>query len=169
MKKKISILGLLISILAICLFMTACGGSDADNDAATDQTDAEVSTDTGEDTSAESLNQVLVDNEYITITLTNFDFDGFYGPEMKVLVENKSDRDIMVSIDDVSVNGFMLDPFWATTISAGKSANESIEWFDSDVEENGITSFETVECTFTGYDDDNYDDLFDTDTITINF
>lgn len=73
------------------------------------------------------------------------------------------------SIANVSVNGFMLDPFWAVSVSAGKSANETIEWFEDDIEENGITSFETVECIFTGYDDDTYDDFFQTDTITINF
>ena len=48
----------------------------------------------------------------------------------------------------MSVNGFMLSPFFSTTVYDGKKAINDITVFSSDLEENGIETIEEVELKF---------------------
>ena len=72
-----------------------------------------------------------------------------------VYLENKTDRNLMYSWDMVSVNGFMIDPFWAMSVAAGKRACSEITFYRSDLETNGITEVSDVEFTLlvSDYDD----------------
>ena len=74
----------------------------------------------------------------------------------------------MFSSDDVSVNGFMCDPFWATSVAAGKAAFSSMDWMASSFEENGITEVEEIEMVLQVYDNENWsaNDLFK-ETVTL--
>lgn len=75
----------------------------------------------------------------------------------------------MFSVDEASVNGFMADPFYATSVSAGKCAFSSMAWSDTTLEENSITDVETIEFKFRAYDEDNWSgDDFANETITLN-
>ena len=69
---------------------------------------------------------------------------------------NKTDKTVMFSVDDASVNGFMADPFYATSVSAGKCAFSSMAWSDTTLEENGITEVEEIEVLFRAYDADDF-------------
>ena len=62
----------------------------------------------------------------------------------------------MFSVDDVSVNGFMCDPFWASTVSAGKKANEKITFSEKSFEENGIEAVEEITFTLHVYDSNDF-------------
>ncbi len=42
----------------------------------------------------------------------------------------------MFFVDNVSVNDFMCDPFWASTVSAGKETNKQIHFLESEFEKN---------------------------------
>jgi hypothetical protein len=53
----------------------------------------------------------------------------------------------MFSLRQVSVNGWMCDPFFAATVNAGMKANEEISFLNSDLAANGIT--EVMDITFT--------------------
>ena len=59
----------------------------------------------------------------------------------------------MFSCNDASINGYMADPLWATTVAAGKTSNSDISWSDSTLEENGIdeSSIEEIELPITVY------------------
>ena len=95
---------------------------------------------------------VLVDDETCTFTVRGIDPDGDFGYTVQVFLENKTELDLMFSLRGVSVNGYMCDPFWATTVSAGKKANEQITFFESDLEANGIESVEEISFTLNVYD-----------------
>ncbi len=112
---------------------------------------------------------VLVDNDACTMVVTGFDPDSVFGYSVNVYLVNKTDENLMFSIGDASINGFMCDPFWATSVAAGKTKNTSIEWSNSTLEESGIESVEEIELPIRVYYEDNWssdDVVSETYTIT---
>lgn len=100
---------------------------------------------------------VLVDNEYCTFIITGLDVeDSFSSYAISIYLENKADYNMMFSIDDVSVNGFMCDPFWATTVSSGNRKNTTISWSESKFEENSIVTVEEIEFLLKIYNNDDW-------------
>lgn len=112
---------------------------------------------------------LLVDNDQIKIAITGAETDPVWGYGLNVHLENKTDQNLMFTMDDTSVNGFMCDPFWAETVAAGKKSNTTVSWFESDFETNGITSVEEIEFTLRVYDSDDWlaDDILN-EKFTVN-
>lgn len=103
---------------------------------------------------------VLFDNENCAMIITGFEPDNLFGYTVNAYLENKSDSNLMFSIGDASVNGFMCDPLWAETVAAGKRSNTAISWMTSDFEANGITEVESLTLPITVYDADNWTDSY---------
>ena len=61
----------------------------------------------------------------------------------------------MFSWDQVSVNGKMIDPFWAVSVAAGKRAVSEVSFSRVDLEANGITDVSGIEfkLVVSDYDD----------------
>lgn len=95
---------------------------------------------------------VLADNDDMTVKITAIEQDAIWGYTLKVFLENKTDKELMFTVDDVSVNGFMCDPFWATSVAGGKKSNSSISWLESNFKENGIQEVEEITFTLRVYD-----------------
>ena len=112
---------------------------------------------------------ILFDNENCTMIVTVFDPDGLWGYTVNVYLENKTDKTLMFTVNDAAVNGYMCDPVWAQTVSAGKRSNTAISWFETDFAENGITHVETISLPISVYDANNWmaDHLID-ETYTLN-
>lgn len=104
------------------------------------------------ETTAPAVEVTLVDDENCTVIIKGYDEDALLGYGVNVFLENKTDKELMFSVSEVSVNGYMCDPFWATTVSAGKKANEQITFFKSDLEANGIDDVEEITFTLNIYD-----------------
>lgn len=112
---------------------------------------------------------ILVDNEYATVIVTDYTIDDIWGYTANLFIVNKADTSIMVSVDEASVNGFMADPFYAYSVEAGKCAFSSISWSTATLEENGITDIETIEFILRVYDNNNWlADDFVNELITLN-
>lgn len=118
---------------------------------------------------AQSTDNVIVDNEYVTVIVTGYEQDDIWGYSVNLFLLNKTDKNVMFTVDEASVNGYMADPFFATTVSAGKCAFNAISWFDTTLEENDITQVEEIEFKLRVYDADNWleDDLAN-ETIVLN-
>ncbi len=99
---------------------------------------------------------VLVDSDGVKVTAIDYDEDYTWGPSFLLCIENSTDKNIMVTADDVGVNGFSCDPYWAKTVYAGKTAYSNMYWFESTLEENYIETIETVTFTLRAYDDDDW-------------
>jgi hypothetical protein len=97
---------------------------------------------------SQSTDAVIVDNNKVSVIVTDYDEDGFWGYTVNLYLENKTDKELMFSVDDVSVNGYMADPFWAKSVGAGKVAYGSLSWSDSTLKKNGIKTVEEIEMTF---------------------
>lgn len=118
---------------------------------------------------AQPTDNVIVDNDNVTVIVTGYEDDPIWGYTVKLFLLNKTDKKIMFTADDVSVNGFMADPFFAATVYPGKCAFKELTWMDSTFEENGITTVEEIRMTFRAYDYDNWfgDDLAN-EAVTLN-
>lgn len=99
---------------------------------------------------------VLIDNEYVTVIVTAYEEDSIWGYTVNLFLVNKTDTKVMFSVEEASVNGFMADPFYAESVIAGKCAFSSITWYSTTLEENGITDVEELEFRLRVYDYDSW-------------
>lgn len=95
---------------------------------------------------------VVVDNEYVTLIVIGYEDDPIWGFTANLFLVNKSDKEVMFSVSEASVNGFMVDPFYANSLFPGKVSFSSMSWSDSSLEEQGITEIEEIEFTLRVYD-----------------
>lgn len=99
---------------------------------------------------------VLVDNDQVSVIVTGYDPEGTFGYTVNLYFVNKTDKNIMFSVDDAAINGFMIDPFYANSVPAGKSAFSSMHWSDRSLEESKISDVEQIEFTLTASDEDDW-------------
>lgn len=118
---------------------------------------------------SQASDNVIVDNDNVTVIVTGYEDDEIWGYTVNLFLLNKTDKNVMFSVDEASVNGFMADPFYAQSVSAGKCSFGSISWSDSTLEDNGITNIEEIEFNLRAYDSDDWSsDDFANETITLN-
>ena len=134
-----------LSLLAAAMMLTACSNPPAPTEAP-----ATVPVETAPQ--VQFTETVLVDDENCTFKITAIEEDNLFGYTLKVSLENKTDMELMFSLEGVSVNGFMCDPFWAVTVTPGMKANEEISFSDSDFDRNGITDVTDITFTLKIYD-----------------
>lgn len=105
---------------------------------------------------------VLIDNDSVSVIVTGFTEDSIWGYTANLYLVNKTDKELMFAVDDVSVNGFMADPFWARSLTGGKVCFTSMSWSNSTLEENGIETVEEIEMNLRAYDSNNWNakDIF---------
>ena len=101
--------------------------------------------------------QVIAEDENLRFVIEWADEENPSAYKLHVYLENKTDRNLMYSWDKVSVNGYMIDPFWATSVTAGKKACSEITFYRSDLESNGIENVSDIEFTLLVSDYDNWD------------
>lgn len=119
-----------------------------------------------------TIDQVLFDQDGIKITCKGFvpgSEDGWDDPKVKFLIENNTDKNIVVQVRDVSVNGFMIDPACSEEVAAGKKMNGDMSWLQMYFDENEIATVATIEFYFTILDGETWDTIVDSDVITLNF
>ena len=100
---------------------------------------------------------VIADNDDIRFVIEKANVENASGYTLSVYMENKTDRNLMFSWDMVSVNGYMVDPFWATSVTAGKKSCAEITFYRSDLESNSIEDVKNIEFTLLVSDYDDWD------------
>ncbi len=114
---------------------------------------------------------VLVDEKDVKITATELVY-GKYSPELKITIENNSDKNLSFSSATLSyncnsINGYMVDTGYLNTdVAAGKKAKASIR-FDSD--EMALLGIQEIADIGIGFKvtDDNYDTYLQTGPLQI--
>ena len=112
---------------------------------------------------------VVDQNDIKMYVLKMDDKDSFWGADIYVYIENNSSQNITVQARDVSIDGFMVEPSFSADVEAGKKSYDTITFMESDLEDNGITDIKQIELKFTVFNEDTWNDIFDTDIKTINF
>ena len=120
------------------------------------------------DTSADDSGQVLYEENGIKIVGKYVDENSFWGAAVTLYAENNSGRNITISVDNLSVNGFMVTSFFSSKVYDGKKAFDEITLMSSDLKENGITSVDEIALTFNIYDPDTYNTIVKTDEISFS-
>lgn len=117
---------------------------------------------------AESLEeQVVLDENGIKITAKGLDKDGLLGPEVKLLIENESGKDVTVQARNVSVNGYMVEDIFSADVVNGKKANDELIIMANSLEKAGISTIADIEFSFHVSETHSFDSLFDSDLIQL--
>lgn len=100
---------------------------------------------------------IIVENEDITFIIQNVDDELADYYTLNCYINNHTDKNLLVSWEDVSVNGFMVEPFWAVSVAAGKQAYSEIIFYRSDLEEQDIEVVQDIEFKLLVSDSDNWE------------
>lgn len=111
--------------------------------------------------------QILINNEDCLIVVTGFDPDNSWGYAVRLYLCNKTDRDLIFSVENSSVNGIMCEPYWAEIVTAGKSAISTILWDKAALNENKIQEVKEISLPIRVYSDNNIADLYVDETFTL--
>ena len=117
----------------------------------------------------DSGNQVYNEDGVEIVVKGLSDSSSWLGPEIVVYISNTSDRGVTVQARDVSINGFMVEPFFSCDVAQGKHAIDTVTFMSTELEENEIETIESVELSFHVFDLDTWDTIVDTSPVTINF
>ena len=110
---------------------------------------------------------VLVDKDGVKITAKSIDTKSLFGPELKLLIENDSGKNLTIQTRDVSINGYMISTLFSASIVSGKKSNDSITFMSSSLEDCGITMIADIELVFHVIESESYDLYFDSDPVVI--
>lgn len=154
-------------VFALLLSLAACAGDPeptttqttlppATQSVETQPTDGEPTAAPTEPPSYASGEQILVDDENVTFTVTGFENNEHLGLQVQVYCENKTDKNMMFSVDSVSVCGVMYDPFWAQEVAAGKKVNTAISFDTFRLAEMGVDSVDEISFTLRVIDNDEW-------------
>ena len=102
----------------------------------------------------------MFENDDCAFIITGFDPDNFWGPTVKVRLENKTaDKNMTFSVSSACVNGVAWNPFFLATVGPGLTGVEDISFLDSTLQEL-IPEFTDVEMTVRVYDADTWTDEY---------
>lgn len=149
--KKLLVMGM---ALTLCLGLAACGREDA---APTKPVRPPVP-DRPQQTLPENplAQQVIYEDGDIRITVKGMEENTAVGTEIRILVENGTDRNIAVSGDLFVVNGITVPGYLYAQAAAGTKTNDCLELYTDVLQSAGITSVGVLK----GYDAR----ILDTDT-----
>ena len=100
---------------------------------------------------------VIVDNGDVTFIIMNVDDELAEYYTLNCYMANHTDRNLMFFWDDVSVNGFMVNPFWSLSVAAGKQAYAEIIFFRSDLDQQDIEVVQDIEFRLQVSDSDDWE------------
>ena len=148
--KKLFI-GALIALSTISF--VACGNT-AQTSNSTNTNDT-VTTEAAQEEEEDTAN-TLYDADGIKITTDGFVEDSIFGMGIQLAIENDTDRHICVSIEDASLDGYMVTMLGCLDVTSGMKDKEIINFCD-----DGSAEYKDFQGTLHIYDGDSYDAIMD--------
>lgn len=112
---------------------------------------------------------ILVDEAGVKITAKSLEMDAVFGPEIKLLIENESGKDLTFQCRNASVNGYMVETMMSVDVVNGKKANDSLTFMESSLKVCGIDAIAEMEFMFHIFDTAEWETIVDTDVVSISF
>jgi hypothetical protein len=110
----------------------------------------------------------IFNQDDIAITLKSLNLeDSFFGPELKLLIENDNTKDITVQIRNVSINDIMVNSIFSCDVVSGKKANDAISFMSSSLDIARIKTIKKIEFYFHIFDSDTWDTIVDSKAICV--
>ena len=122
-------------LIATTLLFVGCGNDSNNANTDTSINSQVVSQDNKKEETVAQVTEVLLDNEIAKVTMLGVDNEGTFGPELKLEIENKTNKTITIQAREISVDGMMAEPTFSCEISGGKKAKDSMSFMASDVSE----------------------------------
>lgn len=110
---------------------------------------------------------VLVDEQGVKITAKSLKDDSLFGPEIKLLIENNSGKDLTFQARNSSVNGYMISTMMSVDVADGKKANDAMTFSNSELEACGIDTIADMEFSFHIFTTEDWDTYLDTSVIQL--
>lgn len=104
----------------------------------------------------------LYNSKGIKIVAKGITEDDIFGVGLSLYIENKTGKNVMISCEDLSVNGFMVTPLFACSLYDQKMTVASVDILSDELEDNGIKKVKDVELSFSIYDPDTFDTIAET-------
>lgn len=170
MKRKI--VKIMVVIVAVGALLVGCGSTETTIDKEivekVEESD-EVTEEEAEESVLETVTieeTVLLDESGIKITAIGLD-DGWFGTDLKLLIENNGDKNVTVQARNSSVNGFMVDTMMSEDVVAGKKANTTLTFSTGGLKEANITTVANIEFAFHIFETDSWDTYLDSAMIVL--
>lgn len=119
------------------------------------------------DSTPNDSGQELYNVDGIRIVGKYVDENSFWGAAVLLYIENNSGKNKVIQCDDMSINGFMVTPYFSSTVYDGKKAIDDITLMSTELEENNITSVDDIELKFRIMNDD-FSNSYESDLITFS-
>lgn len=166
---------LALLLVFVMVFAAACGGdgeikqpANVNGDSSSETNGAGTSNDSGSsDEEVTIAETVLYEADGIKVTAKSL-ADGLLGTEVKLLIENDSSKNILITSSSVSANGYMM-PTAAlyAEVAAGKKANESLTLMSSELDQCGIETLAEMQFYLQIQDPETWETIKTTDLITL--
>ena len=172
---KMSRILLALLLVFVMVFATACGGdgeikqpANVNGDSSCETNGTGTNNDSGSsDEEVTIAETVLYEADGIKVTAKSL-ADGLLGTEVKLLIENDSSKNILITSGSVSANGYMM-PTAAlyAEVAAGKKANESLTLMSSELDQCGIETLAELQFYLQIQDPETWETIKTTDLITL--
>lgn len=143
-------------LIATTLLFVGCGNDSNNANTDTSINSQVVSQDNKKEETVAQVTEVLLDNEIAKVTMLGVDNEGTFGPELKLEIENKTNKTITIQAREISVDGMMAEPTFSCEISGGKKAKDSMSFMASDVSE-----LKNIEGIIHIFDSESWDGIGD--------
>lgn len=120
------------------------------------------------DTTPNDTGTELYNANGIKIVGKAVDEKSFWGKTILLYCENTSGKNVGVSVEEMSINGFMVNPIYSNIIYDGKMSIDDVTILKSELEENGITEIKDVELKFHIFDAKTYSTIEDSGVISFS-
>ena len=172
---KMSRILLALLLVFVMVFATACGGdseikqpANVNGDSSGETNSTGTNNDSGgSDEEVTIAETVLYEADGIKVTAKSL-ADGLLGTEVKLLIENDSSKNILITSSSVSADGYMM-PTAAlyAEVAAGKKANESLTLMSSELDQCGIETLAELQFYLQIQDPETWETIKTTDLITL--
>ena len=147
---------LILLVLALALALCACGsgGGEGEETLATDVPEG-------------SAQMTLFSNESCALTLESVGKDEAGDYCWTVRMENKTGNTLIFTVDQVYVNEFEADPFWAQYAYAGQATTSTISWPTKTLDACGIVRVDRVDFLLSVYPNGDSKNLLAEEKLTV--
>lgn len=135
--------GIIVTVIAVIIGGSSFLLKSNNNNESNKDAKATIEDDKSEVKSQQEI--VVLDNKYCKMVITEtYEDKALNEVGFKVMIENKTDKDLSIGAEEVSVNGYMNDPSWAVDVTAGNKANSKIIWLTNNDDNSNVKSVDDL-------------------------
>lgn len=163
--KKIFLLFLIVFLTVGCSSQSTDSSSNSNNNSAETNNNNSAETNNNEKAQASLSETIILDENEVVVTAKEIK-ESIFGTDLTVSIENNSEKNLTFQIRDSSINGYMIDALFSCDVAAGKKANDSITFSNTQMELCNIKDISDIEFSFYIFDD-NWDDYLVSNLVTL--